>query len=56
MELDRPTLILIAPEGEPIDLTVAMESELMQRMAWIEDVRAWEDWGGNRFSKRTSLL
>jgi len=45
MEFGRPTL-LVVPAGEPpIVITPAMESEMVAKMSWIDDVRPWNDSG-----------
>jgi len=49
VEFGRPTLMLVPRDGEPTVITPAMEAEMVAAMTWIEDVRAWEDGGSNRW-------
>ncbi|MBF0277735.1 MAG: aminopeptidase P family protein [SAR324 cluster bacterium] len=47
VEFGRPTCLIVRPDEEPIVITPLMESEMVSRMTWIEDVRTWEDAGNN---------
>lgn len=49
VEYGRPTLMLVPRDGEPTVITPLMESEMVAAMTWVEDVRAWEDGGDNRW-------
>lgn len=49
VEYGRPTLMLVPRDDEPVVITPLMESEMVASMTWVEDVRAWEDGGDNRW-------
>jgi len=49
VEFGRPTLMLVPRDGAPTVITPAMEADMVSTMTWIEDVRAWEDGGANRW-------
>ena len=45
IEFGRPTLLIVRADDAPIVITPFMESEMVSRMTWIEDVRVWFDAG-----------
>ncbi|KUM24042.1 peptidase M24 [Mesorhizobium loti] len=49
VEFGRPTFLLVRPDEEPLVITPLMESEMVSRMTWVENVRGWEDSGPNRW-------
>lgn len=49
VEFGRPTFLLVRPDEEPTVITPLMESEMVSKMTWVENVRGWEDSGPNRW-------
>lgn len=49
VEFGRPTFLLVPADGAPTVITPLMESEMVAAMTWVDDVRAWEDAGRNRW-------
>lgn len=47
VEFGRPTFLLVPRDGAPTVITPLMESEMAGDMTWVEDVRPWEDAGGD---------
>jgi Xaa-Pro aminopeptidase len=51
VEFGRPTFLVLRPDQAPIVITPLMESEMVSAMTWVEDVRAWEDFGETRWER-----
>ncbi len=49
VEFGRPTFLLIRPEEDPVVITPLMESEMVSRMTWIQEILPWEDTGEKRW-------
>lgn len=49
VEFGRPTFLIVRPDEEPTVITPLMESEMVSKMTWVENVRGWEDSGPNRW-------
>ncbi len=49
MEFGRPTLLLVPANGECTVITPLMETDMVGRMTWIEDIRPWEDGNENNW-------
>lgn len=49
IEFGRPTCLVVRPDAEPVIITPLLESEMVAAMTGVEDVRAWEDAGTNRW-------
>ncbi|MEI9414441.1 M24 family metallopeptidase [Mesorhizobium sp. Cs1321R2N1] len=49
VEFGRPTFLLVRPDEEPTVITPLMESEMVSKMTWVENVRGWADSGPNRW-------
>ena len=49
MEFGRPTVLVVAVEGDPVLITPLMELEMASRMCWIRDVRPWLDGQGSEW-------
>jgi Xaa-Pro aminopeptidase len=49
VEFGRPTFVLLQTGQMPLVITPLMESEMVSRMTWIDNVRTWEDSGPNRW-------
>jgi len=49
VEFGRPTLLVLRPDTPPVVLTPLMESEMVNAMTWVDDVRTWEDAGAMRW-------
>ena len=49
VEFGRPTFMLVPRDGALTVITPLMESEMVGDMTWVEDIRAWEDAGENRW-------
>lgn len=49
VEFGRPTFLVLRPEAAPIVVTPLMESEMVDAMTWVADVRPWEDAGDRRW-------
>jgi Xaa-Pro aminopeptidase len=47
IEFGRPSMLVVKAQDAPIVITPLMESEMVAEMTWVEDVRTWEDFGGN---------
>lgn len=45
IDFGRPTLLVVDVNDAPIVVTPLMESEMVGKMTWVEDVRTWEDIG-----------
>lgn len=45
IEFGRPTMLVVDTYDAPIVITPLMESEMVEGMTWIEDVRVWDDFG-----------
>lgn len=50
IEFGRPSMLVVDAEDEPIVITPLMESEMVEAMTWIEDIRIWEDAGPQSWS------
>src|SRR5690606_28576533 len=51
IEFGRPTFLVVRAEGAPTVVTPLMETEMVSRMTWVEDILSWEDAGENRWEK-----
>ena len=49
VEFGRPTFLLVRPDEAPIVITPLMESEMVSKMTWVENIKTWEDMGKNRW-------
>ncbi len=49
VEFGRPTFLVVRPHEAPVVVTPLMESEMVGAMTWVEDVRAWQDAGAERW-------
>ena len=47
IEFGRPTMLVVPAVGAPTVITPLMESEMVDAMTWVEDIRVWEDFGSN---------
>jgi Xaa-Pro dipeptidase len=47
IEFGRPTFLLVHADDEPVVVTPLMESEMVDAMTWVADVRTFEDAGNN---------
>jgi Xaa-Pro dipeptidase len=47
VEFGRPTFLLVHCEDDPVVITPLMESEMVDAMTWIADIRTYEDAGNN---------
>lgn len=45
IEFGRPTMLVVYADAPPVVITPLMESEMVGAMTWVEDIRAWEDFG-----------
>jgi len=45
IEFGRPTMMVVPAVGSPTVITPLMESEMVDAMTWVEDIRVWEDFG-----------
>ncbi|NOX72384.1 MAG: aminopeptidase P family protein [Alphaproteobacteria bacterium] len=45
IEFGRPTMLVVDAEDAPIIITPLMESEMVNAMTWVQDIRVWEDMG-----------
>ncbi len=45
IEFGRPTMLVVDADDSPVVITPLMESEMVDAMTWVEDVRTWEDIG-----------
>jgi Xaa-Pro aminopeptidase len=45
IEFGRPTMLVMPAVGSPTVITPLMESEMVEAMTWVEDIRVWEDFG-----------
>lgn len=45
VEFGRPTMLVVDAVEAPIVITPLMESEMVEAMTWVEDIRVWEDMG-----------
>ena len=50
IEFGRPTLLLVRADAAPIVITLLMESEMVTKMTWVEDIRPWHDSGPQGWS------
>ncbi len=50
VEFGRPTLVFVPRSDSPSLITPLMESEMCRAMAWIGDVRPWEDGVGGEWT------
>jgi Xaa-Pro dipeptidase len=51
VEFGRPTFLLLRSGEAPCVITPLMESEMVGKMTWVEDVMTWEDMGPNRWER-----
>ncbi len=51
IEFGRPTFLILRPEGAPTVITPLMESEMVSAMTWVSDIRPWEDFGQNNWTR-----
>ncbi len=51
IEFGRPSFLLIREKGEPTIITPLMETEMVSRMTWVENIRSWEDSGEHSWSR-----
>jgi Xaa-Pro dipeptidase len=51
VEFGRPTFLLLRSGEAPSVITPLMESEMVGKMTWVEDVMTWEDMGQNRWER-----
>lgn len=51
VEFGRPTMLLVRPDADPVVVTPLMESEMVSRMTWIDDVRPWTDAGARSWQR-----
>jgi len=49
VEFGRPTFVLLQTDQMPLVITPLMESEMVSKMTWIDNIRTWEDSGPNRW-------
>ena len=49
VEFGRPTFLLVRPDEAPTVITPLMESEMVSKMTWVENIKTWEDMGANRW-------
>ncbi len=47
IEFGRPTMLVVPAVGSPTVITPLMESEMVDAMTWVEDIRVWEVFGSN---------
>ena len=47
IEFGRPTMLILPASGAPAIITPLMESEMVEAMTWVPDIRRWEDAGPN---------
>jgi Xaa-Pro aminopeptidase len=47
VEFGRPSMLVVWPDKPPAVITPLMESEMVEAMTWVQDVRTWEDFGPN---------
>lgn len=45
IEFGRPSMLVVNAQEAPIVITPALESEMVEAMTWVDDVRMWEDIG-----------
>jgi Xaa-Pro dipeptidase len=55
VEFGRPTMLIVYADKDPVVITPLMESEMVAAMTWVKDVRTWEDFGSNTWSKSLSM-
>jgi len=51
VEFGRPTFLVLKPDSPPTVITPLMESEMVDGMTWVEDVRPWTDEGDERWDR-----
>ena len=51
VEFGRPTFLLLKRGEDPTIITPLMESEMVDRMTWVQHVLPWTDEGENRWEK-----
>ena len=51
IEFGRPTMLVVAADEAPIVITPMLESEMVNEMTWVEDVRTWEDAGQRSWAR-----
>jgi len=51
VEFGRPTFLILRSGQTPCVITPLMESEMVGKMTWVENVMTWEDMGSNRWEK-----
>ncbi|MFT5226131.1 MAG: Xaa-Pro dipeptidase, partial [Polaribacter sp.] len=51
VEFGRPTFLLLRSGEAPCVITPLMESEMVGKMTWVEDMMTWEDMGPNRWER-----
>ena len=43
MDFGRPTFFVLSVDGDAAIITPAMEIDMARRMAWVDDIRPWQD-------------
>jgi Xaa-Pro dipeptidase len=56
IEFGRPTMLVVPAVGSPKVITPLMESEMVDAMTWVEDIRVWEDFGSNSWQAALSKI
>ncbi len=56
IEFGRPTMLVVPAVGSPTVITPLMESEMVDAMTWVEDIRVWEDFGSNSWQAALSKI
>lgn len=51
IEFGRPSMLVVRADADPIVITPLMESEMVAKMTWVEDIRRWEDAGQNSWAR-----
>ncbi|KLN60661.1 peptidase M24 [Kiloniella spongiae] len=51
IEFGRPTMLVVDADNGPIVITPLMESEMVEAMTWVADIRVWEDIGQRSWSR-----
>ncbi|WP_120498049.1 Xaa-Pro peptidase family protein [Kiloniella sp. EL199] len=51
IEFGRPTMLVVDADSGPTVITPLMESEMVEAMTWVEDIRVWEDIGQRSWSR-----
>ena len=49
-------MLVVPAVGSPTVITPLMESEMVDAMTWVEDIRVWEDFGSNSWQAALSKI